>query len=78
MKKIRNICIDFSLNEGKDDILYESIQEVKEYFPNVKLSRFNRAMFRKFKIGFVKCVSTNEEYRSFIYVSDKDKFEIIT
>ena len=79
MKKIYNVGILYSLNQGKEDVLYESIEEIKENYPEISEDEliqiedlFNHKGYKC--LGFVKSERFTDLCPNFINVDDQDEY----
>lgn len=83
MKHIINIRIIFSLNRNRhEDLLFETVEEVIENFPNTSnIMRKNLLLIEEFADkdfhkGFVKARNFTPERPTFVQVTKHDLFEI--
>jgi hypothetical protein len=79
MKKIFNLKISESLNRGKEDILYENTDELREAYPSIrKVKIWEMSVFKHpapdLIHGYVKSDRHTEEKPDFIYVDDTDEW----
>ena len=70
MKIIENINISLSLNVGKEDLLYETVDEVFELWNPIGGMRkvLQQCKGNKSIIGFVKCHTFDEEEGDFDFI----------
>ena len=85
MKLIKNKVIMFSKNKGQyDDILYESIHEIKACFSTIsnhQLGRLNKiqALYKDKPnqlLGFVEMLESTDDNPIFIHVIGDDVFKV--
>jgi len=84
MKIIKNINLSLSLNKGRNDLMYESLEEILEFYQPIggMLKHLQQCRDNKKTLGFVKCHTFDEEEGDFdfiqIYKDDfSDQFEIL-
>ena len=81
MKYIRNTGILFSRDKGKKIIMYETIDEIKEAFPDIDESHLTalKVVQNNIKygvLGFVHAWNSQPSFNPlFIHVSENDKFK---
>lgn len=80
MKKIKCIRVTFAKDNGKETIMYESVQEMLDYFPNVDeghVGVLKDILDNGEGQGIVKMFAHTDDNPLFIQVSDKDEYEIL-
>ena len=75
MKLIENINIPLSLNQGKKELMFESLDEILEYYkpPKEWLDVFKGAD-KLNNVGYVKAASFSQEDQDFIYLYKKNSY----
>lgn len=81
MKIIKNILITGSLNIGLIETMYENIDELLFFFPEIEPQQIrilDRAISLPQVVGFVKGSKYTKDKPDFVYVSiGLDKYEIL-
>lgn len=77
MKAIKNINIKYSLNVGKDDILYNDVDEIIEHFPNISAKQALLIDRSYDGNGYVKGSEFTKAYPTFVSVTEWDTYVIL-
>jgi hypothetical protein len=76
MKLIENINISMSLNKGKKEIMFESLNEILQYYKPCEdlVKSIKKEEEKDSIVGYVKAVSFNQEDQDFIQLFKKNSY----